>query len=120
GLAAEAALAWRPDALGVAVVGAYAPGADVMAGGFAGTVHDDSLAVLARWPMRLGGRMELAVLAGAALHVVALRGTLASGAGAEATSFDTSARGAVIATYALDPTVQVGLQVSADGLLERQ
>jgi len=119
-LAAEAGVAWRPAALGVALVGAYAPGSDVMASGFSGTVHDDSLALLARQPLRWGPRTELVVLAGAALHDVRVRGTLAAGSGTEATSFDASLRAGVIAAYALDPTVKIGVQVSADCLLERQ
>ena len=120
GLAAEAGVAWRPDELGLALTGSYAPAGEVATSMLAGSVHDDAIAALARWPVRLADRVRVVALGGAALHVVALRGTLANGANADETSVDPALRAGVLGAWALDPTVEIGLQVSADYLLTRQ
>jgi hypothetical protein len=120
GLAAEAGAVWRPDALGVAVTGSYAPPGGVAVAMLSGSVHDDAIAALARWPVRLGERGRVVALGGAALHVVALRGTLPSGASADETSLDPALRVGALGAWALDRTVEVGLEVSADYLLTRQ
>ncbi len=109
---------WRPDALGAALAGSFAPSTDVMTASFAGSIRDDAVAVLARLPARWG-RVGAIATAGAALHVITLHGTLASGS-VSSTSLDPAVRVGAAGTYALDPTVDVGLGLTADYLVRRQ
>jgi hypothetical protein len=119
-LAAEGAVVWRPASLGAMLAGTYAPGASVRSAGLSAGLDDNSIALLARQPVRLGPRTEIAALAGAALHVVELRGTLPGGGSTGTTSFDPALRAGAAGLLRLDPAVQLGCEVSADYLLQRQ
>ena len=110
-----------PTTLGVAVTGSYAPSADLATAAFVGTARDDVLAAVARWPIALGARkLRLAVLAGGALHVVGLRGTAGDGTAVATTRYDPAVRGGAVVGFAVDPSVDVGVSLSADYLVERQ
>ena len=120
-LAGGAALAWRPDELGVAVSASFAAGADVMTDGFAGAIRDDAIAAVAQLPvLPRTRRLWLLAAAGAAVHVVALRGTLAAGDHVDTTSIDPALRAGATAAYAIDSSVDVGVAATADYLLRAQ
>ena len=121
-LDANATIVWRPDALGVALGGSYTPAEDVASTTFSGLVRDEAIIALARLPMSpRDGRVKLVALAGGAAHVITIRGTPTAGEMAtSATRVDGAAMGEVIAGYALDPTVDVGIAVSGACLLDRQ
>jgi hypothetical protein len=117
--AGSAMVIWRPDELGVAIAGDYAPSSTFATSTFSGTAHDDSVALLARWPISLAS-VRLAVLAGPALHITGLRGQASDGEMPAITHVDAAARAQVIGAYAVDRTVDVGVAVSADYVAERQ
>ncbi|HEX4454746.1 MAG TPA: hypothetical protein VH143_27990 [Kofleriaceae bacterium] len=116
---ASAMVIWRPDALGVAIAGAYAPSASLTTSTFMGTVSDDSLSVLARLPFAVR-RFRLSVMAGPALHITSLHGQVVDGDMPAITHYDPSARAVALGAYAIDPSVDVGLGVAADYVLDRQ
>lgn len=116
---ASAMLIWRPDALGVAIAGSYAPSASVTVPALSGTTGDDSAAILARLPIALP-HVTLAVIAGPALHVITVRGTVVDGDAVAIRRYDVAARVGVNAGYTLDPSVDLGLEASADVLFQRQ
>jgi len=120
-LAPTAALSaiWRPQRLGLAVAVRLAPAADVREAMVVGRISDQSLAVLARLPLQAGPAITLAGTAGVALHLVELDGELAD-TPLHHRGFDPAARVGLTATYALRPTIGIGLAVSADCLLRRQ
>jgi hypothetical protein len=109
---------WRPDALGLAAAIRVAPAAE-LDGAFTGEISDHSLSLLARLPVHLTSRFELISTAGIALHRISLDGVVDEMARTE-TRFDPAARAGVTGSVALNPTIGVGLAVSADFLLRRQ
>ena len=117
--AASAMLIWRPDSLGIAIAGAYSPAASLTTSTFTGTATDDSVSVLARLPFVVSS-FRLAVMAGPALHMTSLRGEVLDGDMPAITHYDPSARAAAIGAYVVDPSVDVGLGLSADYALDRQ
>jgi hypothetical protein len=119
--AADGAVVWRPDVLGVAVAMSYAPSVDVKTSAFTGTASDLAFAALARVPVPLGvARLRVAGVAGPALHAITLRGTPTGTSGVDVTRYDAGARIGVLIGYALDPSVDVGVSVALDYLAEQQ
>ncbi|HEY1558536.1 MAG TPA: hypothetical protein VGF94_27120 [Kofleriaceae bacterium] len=117
----NATLVWRPDALGIALAGQYSPANERTTPAFAGNASDDAIALCARLPLELAGReLRIVVLAGGALHVETLRGTTTAGMTVSETRFDPALRAGAVLEHALDPSVDVGLAVTGDYLLERQ
>ncbi|HUJ57567.1 MAG TPA: hypothetical protein VLX92_03730, partial [Kofleriaceae bacterium] len=117
----NAAAIWRPDALGLALTGQYTPSHERTAGTFAGTASDEAVGLVARLPIALGvDRLRVVAMAGGALHVITLRGTIAAGTGVAETSYDPAVRAGAALEYALDPTVDVGVSAVADYLVQRQ
>jgi len=108
---------WRPDELGVAVAVRYAPAAD-LDGMFVGRISDYSVAALARLPVRATRRIDVIATGGFALHRLRLDGTLA-GLPRDNTRVDPAARAGVTGTFALNPTIGLGLGMSVDVLLQR-
>jgi hypothetical protein len=119
-VAPSAALAviWRPDGLGVAIAVRLAPASAVRETGFDGRITDQSVALLARLPIRIAGRLAIAGTAGLALHRLALDGDLVDEPVTDR-RFDLAIRAGTALTYAVRETIGVGLAASADGLLER-
>jgi hypothetical protein len=117
--AGSAMVIWRPDELGVAIAGDYAPSSSFATSTFTGAAHDDSVALLARWPVALAS-FRLVALAGPALHITGLRGQASDGEMPAITHVDPAVRGQVIGAYALDRTVDVGVAVAGDYVADRQ
>jgi hypothetical protein len=116
---ASGTVIWRPDALGVAIAGEYEPSASLTTSTFLGSISDESLSVLARLPFAVD-RFRLSVMAGPALHITSLRGQVVDGDMPAVTHYDPSARAVALGAYAIDPSVDVGLGVAADYILDRQ
>src|SRR5205823_2091607 len=76
--AGGAAITWRPDEIGLVASGSFSAASDVMAGAFSGAIRDDAFAIAAQVPIIPRARWWLLASAGAALHVVSLRGALAT------------------------------------------
>lgn len=113
------AVTWRPDRLGLTLGGRFSPSAEVRTEAFMGQISDQSLALSARIPLRASRQITVAGTVGLAIHVVDLKGDL----GVERIDdrrFDPAARVGMSATYALGPSISVGIAVSADWLLLRQ
>jgi hypothetical protein len=119
-LAAYAAVAWRPDALGAAVSVLAAPDASVMSATFAGQVRDIVLAAEARRALALPPSIRVTPAAGASLHLLQLRGAFGGGGTLTSRRYDPAVRLGVTATYDLARSVEAGLAVSVDYLLQRQ
>lgn len=119
GLAANVALAWRPHGLGAAITALIAPAADVTTMAFAGQVRDLVVAAEVRYAVLVAPDVRITPLAGVAVHALTLEGSLG---GNELTSrrYDPAVRLGIIGAYALPWGLDVGLGVSADGLLRRQ
>jgi len=113
-------LIWRPDDLGVALVGEISPSAEVPGPAFVGTALDTAVAVLARWPARVAPRIRIVSSAGLAVHFVRLRGELDTQQALHGTRVDPAARAGVAATYRLAGGLDVGLAISVDCLIQRQ
>jgi hypothetical protein len=117
----SASLIWRPGAIGAAVAVSYAPASAVMGSTFGGTLGDDTIGALVRVPIPIGGsKLRCTALGGGALHMISLRGSLANGTSTDLTRYDPAVRASATVAYPLDPSVDVGLGVSADYLLEHQ
>lgn len=116
----------RPDALGVAAIGEFSPSL-ALRGAFDGHAYDATAALVARWPLRvppLGGRIRVVPMAGAALHFVrltgALTGDLADMQHLHGTRVDPAIRVGGAMTYRVGSSLDVGLAVSLDALVQRQ
>ena len=120
-LAVEGSLTaiWRPRALGIAAIGSFAPAADVTAMGFAGHVRDSSAALVVRAPWAIS-IFELDALAGAALHVVQMRGALVDGPAPATARVDPAVRVGVGAMTRLGHEIDAGVWIWADYLVSRQ
>lgn len=116
---AQVAAVWRPDALGVIAMGSLSPQANLASPSFMGDVSDNSIAVGARIPFVLARNIAVAGIAGPALHIVRVEGTLGADR-VSAQRFDTALRIGASGTYALTSRFDVGLAVSMDTLLKRQ
>jgi len=109
---------WFPDRLGLVLVARLAPSA-TLDGMLSGRISDQSLSVLGRLPLSVTDRIAVATTVGGAVHRIALTGTL-DGADVSDTRYDPALRGGLMGGYALNPTIGLGLGVSADWLLRRQ
>jgi hypothetical protein len=119
GLDPALGVVWRPDGLGLAVQLGIAPRPH-LGGMLAGTVADDTVAVLARIPLLGAARMRVCAFGGGSLHRIALRAELASGMAAHDERYDPAARAGVVASFQLARNLDLGLVVSSDFLLRRQ
>ncbi|MEO6774311.1 MAG: hypothetical protein ABI467_15045 [Kofleriaceae bacterium] len=119
-LAAQLAVAWRPDALGFAVSGELAPSADVTTAAFTGTVVDVAVAAVARWPFELVPGFRVVPVAGVALHTIRLRGALSTDQAIHDRQLDLAARAGAAAMYRVGRDLDIGFSVAIDGLLDRQ
>jgi hypothetical protein len=114
-----AGLAVRLRPVVVAASGMFGGADRVRAAGFDGDYRDDSLAATARVPLRSGVFVVEPAL-GAALHVARLAGALEDGTAVSDRRLDPAVRGqAFVGARAIGP-LEIGVQVSADGLLRRQ
>jgi hypothetical protein len=116
---AQLAAGWRLDGLGGLAMISLSPEASLSSPSFMGSVSDNSFAIAARMPFRIAPRVVVAGLAGPAVHVVRVRGTV----GAEEVSalrFDAALRAGASGTYAVTNRIDLGLAVSMDSLLRRQ
>lgn len=113
-------LIWRPDALGVALVGEISPSGEVPGPAFVGTALDTAIAALARWPLRVAPRIRIVPIAGLAMHFIRLRGDLDTEQALRGTRFDPAGRAGIAATYRLGGGLDVGIAISADLLFEHQ
>jgi hypothetical protein len=109
---------WRPDQLGVALAVRYAPPAE-LDGMFVGEISDHSIAALARLPLHAAPRIDVIATAGLAVHRIVLEGTL-DGMTQDDHRLDPAARIGVAGSVALNPTIGLGISMSADWLLRRQ
>jgi hypothetical protein len=115
----QLAAAWRPDALGVIAMASLSPKASLSSPSFMGRVSDNSFAICARIPFSIAPKIAVAGLAGPALHVINVQGTLGADQ-VSALRFDAALRIGVVGAYAVTDRFDVGLTVSMDTLLKRQ
>jgi hypothetical protein len=113
-------LVWRPHELGLAATAAVAPSADVHAMGFTGSVRDSAAALVVRAPWAVASLVDLDASAGAALHLVQLRGALTDGSSGPSTRVDPAVRVGVGAMTRLAHAIDAGIAISADYLVSRQ
>jgi hypothetical protein len=116
---AQLAASVRPDALGIVAMISLSPQASLSTPAFMGDVSDNSFALSARIPFAIAPRIAVAGMAGPALHVVRIEGTL----GAEQVSslrFNPAFRVGAGGAYALTDRIDLGLSISMDSLLRRQ
>lgn len=118
-LAGSLAIAWRPHGLGAALGTQLAPSADLMTPTFTGSVRDVVIAGEGRYAIAVAPAVRITPAAGAALHVIALRGGF-GGSELRSRRYDPAVRLGATATYALPRGVDLGVAVSADCLLRRQ
>lgn len=112
-------VAWRPYGLGAAITGVLAPSADVMSVTFDGEVRDVVIAAEARMALHLAP-LRVTPAAGFALHLLHLTGSFGGGSELSSRRYDPALRLGVTAGYALPRSLEVGVSVSADCLLQRQ
>jgi hypothetical protein len=119
-ISGQLAAIWRPESLGLELAGELAPASDLASSAFHGTVLDGATALLGRAPLRVAPKVRVAALAGAALHLIRLRGRLETGTPIQSNRIDTAARIGVVASYSVARGIDVGVAISADCLLDRQ
>jgi hypothetical protein len=112
------AAVWRPDRLGLAVM-ANVSRLDLPSGMVTGRMADDSIALVARLPVRVAPRVRIAAHAGMALHVTDLDGTFETGAMVSDTRVDPAVRIGAGANYALGSRFELGFGVGTDTMLQR-
>ncbi len=111
---------WRPDSIGVVLVGEISPSAEVPGPAFVGTALDSAIAVLARMPIHVASRVRITPSAGFALHFIRLRGELDTQQALRGTREDPALRAGAAATYRLAGGLDLGVAISVDLLLDRQ
>jgi hypothetical protein len=111
---------WRPDSLGVAVVGEISPSADVPGPAFVGTALDSAIAVLARLPIHVASRVRITPTAGFALHFIRLRGELDTEQPLHDIHENPAIRAGTAATYRFAGGLDLGVAITVDLLLDRQ
>ena len=119
GLDGRLSVLWRPDALGLGLHASLATDGDLETAGFMGTVSDDSIALTVHYPVITGPRVHVLASGGLALHALSIDGVLDGGA-VDDRRYDPAARLGVTASYEIGRNLDLGLGVSADGLLRRQ
>jgi hypothetical protein len=121
-LAVEGSLVvtWRPHELGLAAIAAVAPSADIAAMGFTGSVRDSAAAIVVRAPWTVTSSIDLDAFAGAAVHLIQLRGALTDGSAGPSTRVDPAVRVGVGAMTRLAHAIDAGVVISADYLVSRQ
>ncbi|HTL34324.1 MAG TPA: hypothetical protein VL326_14455 [Kofleriaceae bacterium] len=109
--------AWRPHGLGAAVQATVAPAAEIAMPAFTGDVRDVVLAGIVRNALALPGAENTRMVpsVGVALHMLHLAGNTA-----DSRRFDPAIRVGLGALRELPHDLEVGLDVSADCLLQRQ
>jgi hypothetical protein len=110
---------WRPDSLGIGFQASLATRGDLVTPHFMGTVSDDSLAVTAHAPVLTAPNVHVLALAGLAVHAISVEGSLATERVADR-RFDPAVRLGFVANYEAGRSLDIGIAVSADGLLRRQ
>lgn len=119
GFAGTLALAWRPEALGLALAARWAPSTSIVRGDLDGRIADASLAVLVRQPLRVSPRWTVVASGGLAIHRVTLDGAL-GGMAIGDRAYDPALRLGLTATTPLGRSVGLGVAMWSDWLLRRQ
>ena len=109
--------AWRPHGLGAAVQATLAPAPEIAMSSFTGDVQDVVIAAVARNALELpgAGGVRLVPAAGVSLHLLHVAGNTV-----DSRRFDPAVRVGLAALRELPHELEVGLDVSADCLLQRQ
>ncbi len=110
---------WRPDRIGLGVHASLATRGDIETMTFTGRVSDHSLAATAHAVVLGGPNVHVMGLAGVAIHAVSIEGMLGATA-IDVLRFDPAIRIGLVANYEIGRTLDVGIAMSADGLLRRQ
>lgn len=110
---------WRLDGLGLALHASVATRGTLETMTFAGRISDHSLAATVHALVLRGPRVHVIGLAGLAIHAVTIEGVLGS-TPVQVLRFDPAVRLGLVGSYELGQRLEVGIAMSADGLLRRQ
>ncbi len=113
------AVVWRPDGIGLDLQLSVGNRGELASATFTGRISDHSLAVLMHVPVLTGPNVHVVGLVGAAGHALAVTGVLDS-TEVSVLRFDPAIRLGVVASYEIGQRLDVGIAMSADGLLRRQ
>ena len=119
GLDGRFSLLWRPDALGLGLHVNLATRGELDTTRFMGTIADDSIGLTVHYPVITGPRVHVLAAGGLALHAVSVDGSV-DGATVSDRRYDPAARLGATANYEIGKNLDIGIGVSADGLLRRQ
>ncbi len=119
GLDGRLSLLWRPDAIGFGVHASLATRGDLETMRFMGTVSDNSIAVTLHYPVIAGPKVHVLAAGGLALHSISVDGAI-EGEAVTDRRYDPAVRLGATANYEVGRNLDIGVGVSADGLLRRQ
>lgn len=119
GLDGRVSLLWRPRALGVGVHASLATRGDLETTRFMGTVADNSIGVTLHYPLVTGPKVHLLGSGGLAVHSISVEGSV-DGEVVTDRRYDPAARLGMTASFEVGHDLDIGIGVSADGLLRRQ
>jgi hypothetical protein len=117
-LAGTFGVIWRPDRLGLGLAVRIAPSA-TLDGQVTGKISDQSVGLVARWPLPVTRRFDVVTTGGVALHRIALDG-MVLGEPVRDRRIDPALRIGALASYLFNSSIALGVGVSADWLLRRQ
>lgn len=110
---------WRPDSLGLGLHASLATDGDLETTQFMGTIADDSIGLTLHYPIITGPKVHVLAAGGLALHSISVEGAI-DGEAVTDRRYDPAVRLVMTANYELGPNLDIGVGVSADGLLRRQ
>ena len=119
GLDGRLSVLWRPDALGLGAHASLATRGELDTTGFTGEISDDSIAVTMHYPVITGPGVHVLAAGGFALHALSIEGAL-DGDAVTDRRYDPAVRLGATANFEFGRTLDIGIGVSADGLLRRQ